>query len=363
MHLRAFTLVELLVVIAIIGVMVAILLPAVQQAREAARRMSCGNNLKQWGLALQNYHDAYQTFPPSAIYRSGPVVRVATPRPLPSHHTWVSMLLPYIEQETLQDIIDYKLPAWNQQINVGMLTGIRVQSLKGPAMFRCPTESQSGWADNIAQHHDIATTNYVGSEGYWWFPNATLNSAFWNTSPRNFIVPPPDADYHGIFAPEVVTNMSAIKDGTSNTVIVAEVNATGFGPKTSTQQLAWTCGTGVPRLPGSLNNSNAVIRSAWVFTQYAGETQLSWYSYPDGTVTTGNGNMPKWFREQPYTFTPTFVTLYGPNSDWAGASSLHPGQVQVVQADGSVAQINNSIDYPVWVFRNGVADSKPFEKD
>jgi hypothetical protein len=335
----------------------------VQQAREAARRMSCGNNLKQWGLALQNYHDTYQTFPPSAIYRSGPVVRVATPRPLPSHHTWLSLILPYIEQESLKDVINYKLPAWNQPINVGMITGIRVQSLKGPAMFRCPSEGQSNWADNIAQHHDIATTNYVGSEGYWWWQTSVLNPAFWNTAPRNFIVPPPEADYHGVFAPENTTNMTAIKDGTSNTIIVSEANVTGFGPKSATLDLRWTCGTGVARLGGSLNNSNAVIRSAWVFTQYAGETQQSWYSYPDGTATTGNGNTVKWFLEKPYTFTPTFITMYGPNSDWAGPSSFHPGLVQAVQADGSVAQINNTIDYPVWVFRNGIQDGKPFEKD
>lgn len=355
---NAFTLVELLVVIFIIGLLVAILLPAVQQAREAARRMSCSNNLKQWGLALQNYHDVFHVFPPSGIYRSGPVVRTSTPRPLPAHYTFIALLLPYIEQGNVQDIINFRLPAWNQQINVGMQTGIKVQSLKGPAMFRCPTDS--GDFASIAQTHDMTVTNYCGSEGFSWWRTSVLTSAWWNTAPRNFIVPDPDADYRGVFAPENQTDMAAVKDGTSNTIIMAEVNATGYGPRTANQQTAWTCGSGLPRLPGSLNSSNAVFRSAWIFTQYAGETQQAWYSMPDGTTTSGNGN-PQWFKQQPFSFTPTYITSYGPNSDWPGPSSRHPGITQYVRVDGSVDKVSNSIQYPIWVFLNGIQDGRAFD--
>jgi type II secretory pathway pseudopilin PulG len=348
--------VELLVVIAIIGILVAILLPAVQAARAAAQRMSCSNNLKQWSLALQNYHDAHNTFPPSGIYRSGVVVRTTTPPPLPSHHTWITLLLPFIEQQNLQGMIDYNWPAWNQQINVGAATGIRVQTLKGPPLFYCPSDNEG--RDN-RWSHNVTTTNYVGSEGYSWWRSSVLTSAFWNTPPRNFIVPPPDADYRGVFAPENSTKMNEIKDGQSNTIILSEANATGFGPRTVNQQSAWTSGTGLPRLKGSPGLSTAVFRSAWVFTQYAGETQLAWYCMPDSTPTNGLGN-PQWFLEQPYSFTPTYVTAYGPNSDWPGPSSFHSNVILTARADGSVSRVSVTINYPTWVFLNGVQDGKAF---
>src|SRR5437879_8676456 len=88
-----FTLIELLVVIAIIAVLVALLLPAVQQAREAARRSQCKNNLKQLGLALHNYHEAFSVFPPESIW----ALDSASPKQ-PRNYTWIVMLLPQLDQ-------------------------------------------------------------------------------------------------------------------------------------------------------------------------------------------------------------------------------------------------------------------------
>src|ERR1700736_1935972 len=118
---RAFTLIELLVVIAIIGVLIALLLPAVQKVREAASRMSCTNNLKQIGLALHNYHDANRGLPPAKI-NSGSSSTRFTPSYYANrdggvfkvyNHTGFTLLLPYIEQDNLYRQFDFTKPSCN----------------------------------------------------------------------------------------------------------------------------------------------------------------------------------------------------------------------------------------------------------
>src|SRR5689334_17259576 len=98
-----FTLVELLVVIAMIGILIALMLPAVQAAREAARRISCANNLAQLGLAVQSYESAFGSLPPGVIEPSGPIQSVAQG----NHVNWLAHLLPQLEQQNAYDRLDF----------------------------------------------------------------------------------------------------------------------------------------------------------------------------------------------------------------------------------------------------------------
>jgi prepilin-type N-terminal cleavage/methylation domain-containing protein len=133
---RAFTLVELLVVIAIIGVLVALLLPAVQAARESSRRMSCSNRLKQLGLALHMHHDAKGVLPPGTTGGGGLGTDLGKPQG-PMEATWVAYTYPYLEQSGLNALVDWtRLTA--DFYNGG---GVKITALKVP-LFLCPSDSK-----------------------------------------------------------------------------------------------------------------------------------------------------------------------------------------------------------------------------
>ena len=163
MRRRGFTLIELLVVIAIIAILVALLLPAVQQAREAARRTQCKNNLKQIGLAMHNYHDIFNCLPPGYI-SVNPSTGVMTPTDGGSGAGWAVMLLPQIEQASLYNKFNLNLPITNA-VNAPLI----VTPL---AAFRCPSDPSPDDTFEIAEEGSpsnvlatLATANYAASFG------------------------------------------------------------------------------------------------------------------------------------------------------------------------------------------------------
>ena len=232
---RGFTLIELLVVIAIIAILVALLLPAVQQAREAARRSQCVNNLKQVGLSLQNYHDSNQRFPPGYISTFDNAGNDLGPG-----WGWAARLLPFLEQKPLFGTIRL-----DQPIEAATNATARTTSIK---VYLCPSDSvRERWTasthDSIGNVTgavcDVASANYIG----------------------NFGVSEPGIDGEGIFFRNSQVALRDITDGTSSTLAVGErsqrwCEATWIGAVTNASLFP---PAGSPALPFVQNASSMIL--------------------------------------------------------------------------------------------------------
>ena len=217
---NGFTLVELLVVIAIIGILIGMLLPAVQQVREAARRTVCKNNLRQHGLALHNYESALGRFPAGYLYISGDDYAAQTGYPVTAgdaNHlgqAWGTLILPYLEQQNLYDLVDLELPGFDPVNLVARETELPT--------FLCPTDSFSQGAfvlrDESADPIErYAAASYCAN----WGPASGVADTPGDTSDDVNLDATPD-DSSGPFYRNSRTRFGDIRDGTSNSLAVGE---------------------------------------------------------------------------------------------------------------------------------------------
>lgn len=224
-----FTLVELLVVIAIIGILIALLLPAVQAAREAARRMSCSNNLKQIGIALHNYHDSMGQFPSGFITGQ---------RPDPQWG-WAALILPYMEQGAVHEALDVKGRSLLATLTIAPSDPKVDETLRTViGGYRCPSDTADDyvagtnvsvervWTDRAGYVYDPPVSNYVGCVGLYNAP---------------FGIDMMSGDNNGVLFGNSMIAFRDILDGTSNVLAVGERSnkcwpgpATWLGPNTMT---------------------------------------------------------------------------------------------------------------------------------
>jgi len=296
---RGFTLVELLVVIAIIGILVSLLLPAVQAAREAARRMQCTNNLKQLGLGLHMYHDTYRCFP-TGVYNSyggrDPSFPYAAQGLGMSGASWFQFIMPYIEQRAIYD--GYS-PFFDAAERPGGKDVYRAPTrYEKFAVFQCPSDPS-----NPSESHDGFQGNYVMCAGSEDFKSEAPNYGF---------------RLNGMFYGLSYTRIGDVLDGTSNTIMGSECIIRGQGVRTANPR-SWDAGV--------------YFNGFWF---------LSLFSTMEGPNTTVSDRVYT-CRSTAFRRAPCVTITTGTNAR-IYARSYHPGGVQSVWADGSVRFIATTID-------------------
>jgi prepilin-type N-terminal cleavage/methylation domain-containing protein/prepilin-type processing-associated H-X9-DG protein len=290
-HPRArggFTLIELLVVLAIIAILIGLLLPAVQKVREAAARMKCTNNLKQWALAMHNYHDVNGRFPEGA--RNNP------------RRSWVMLLWAYVEQNALNQRNNLSRPFYLTPGTIaGTMNGLCGQRVP---LYYCPSDNGS----DLTNHPLYSRTrgNYVvnwGNSRYGQNPQPNAHAPFWHLN--------------GNRSTPAIVRMSSITDGTSNTLMLSECLMAK-----SSQDNDWR---------GDIHNDDGEFRF---------QTLLTPNSTAPDIIESG------WFQP---TGDPLMPAVAGArNAQVYAARSRHTGGVNASLCDGSVRFFSNSMALGVW---------------